>query len=71
MKRKSPMAKAIAKQLATPAGRAAAVASIAQTDPAAARRLQEKCPHVHSFQLNMSTRSCLDCGADFKQKAVL
>jgi len=41
MKKKSPFAKAVAKQLATPEGRAAALAYMAQVDPAAARRVAE------------------------------
>lgn len=60
MKRKSPFAKAIAKQLATPAGRAEALASIAQVDPAAARRIEEK---RRPIVRGLSLRRC-GCGAE-------
>lgn len=42
MRRKSPLARAIAKQLSTPAGREAALRSLEQSDPAAARRIRER-----------------------------
>lgn len=42
MRRKSPLARAIAKQLSTPAGREAALAALAQSDPAAARRIERR-----------------------------
>lgn len=59
MAKRSPFAKAIAKQLSTAAGRAAALDSVAASDPAAARRVQAANARKHGITVGGRVRYTL------------